>query len=257
MCTLVVSAQRVPGFPLVVVANRDEMLDRASSGPRAWSDGPLRFVAPRDEVAGGTWLGWNEAGVFVGITNRYLGPRDATRASRGSLVVDALAYGSAREIHAAMRRVEPTRFNGFHLVYADEREVLATVSDGRELAQLVLGAGLSIVTERSFGAGDDRGRVRRILASWARVSAGVFDPSRLAHVLAEHDDDPMSATCVHLDDARYGTRSSMILAAPRREPPSAATMLWAGGPPCQTPFGPIALASMFDPAKRAEPVETR
>src|SRR5690606_3427306 len=99
MCTLVVASHVLEGAPLVVVANRDERLGRASSPPRAWAEG---FCAPRDEVAGGTWLGVNPHGVFVGITNRYLGPRDDTRASRGGLVVDALRLGSARAIHDAM-----------------------------------------------------------------------------------------------------------------------------------------------------------
>lgn len=53
-------------------------------------------MAPRDDVAGGTWLGVNAAGVFVGITNRYLGPKDDARVSRGALVTRALALPSAR-----------------------------------------------------------------------------------------------------------------------------------------------------------------
>lgn len=61
MCTLVIAARVVPGSPLVVVANRDELLDRASSPPRLWEE-RTRFVAPRDDVAGGTletYLGAN------------------------------------------------------------------------------------------------------------------------------------------------------------------------------------------------------
>ena len=69
MCTLVVASHVLPDRSLVVVANRDEQLDRASSPPFRWKEG---FFAPRDEVAGGTWLGVNDHGVFVGITNRYL-----------------------------------------------------------------------------------------------------------------------------------------------------------------------------------------
>ena len=74
MCTLVLAAGVFPGASLVIVANRDELLDRPSSPPLRWSEG---FVAPRDDLAGGTWLGINAAGVFVGITNRWLDRRDA------------------------------------------------------------------------------------------------------------------------------------------------------------------------------------
>jgi uncharacterized protein with NRDE domain len=222
MCTLVVAAHVLPDRPLVVVANRDEALDRASSPPFRWPQG---FFAPRDDVAGGTWLGVNDHGVFVGITNRYLGPRDASRASRGELVVRALELPSARAIHDAMRPIDPARYNGFHLVYADERDVLATFADGTTLAQVALGRGMHAVTERSFGAGDDRPRLARIEAAWARGD--------LEKVLTEHDNaDPLAATCVHFPPMNYGTRSAMVLERKR----GAWQMRWAEGPPCVTPF---------------------
>jgi hypothetical protein len=212
----------VPDRPLVVVANRDEQLDRKSSPPQRWNEG---FFAPRDDVAGGTWLGVNDHGVFVGITNRYLGGRDATRASRGEIVVRALGLRSAREIHDAMREIDPARYNGFHLVYADERDVLATFADGAALAQVALGKGLHAITERSFGAGDDRVRLKRILTAW--------DRGDLERLLAEHDaEHPLDATCVHYPPLNYGTRSAMIL----ERKAGTWTMKWAEGPPCVTPF---------------------
>ena len=173
MCTVILAAHVFVGHPLVVLANRDEQLDRASSPPRVWAPrrragGP--FIAPRDDVAGGTWLGVNRAGVFVGITNRFLGPKDPARESRGTLVVDALALGSAREIHEAMAKVPASRHNGFHLVYADEHDVLATASNGTHVAQLTLGRGIHALTERSFGAGDDSPRLARIRAAWSRLA---------------------------------------------------------------------------------------
>ncbi len=263
MCTLVVAARVVPDFPLVIVANRDEQLDRASSPPLRWNGRSGSFVAPRDEVAGGTWLGLNDAGVFVAITNRYLGPRDPTRISRGALVVEALGAASAREIHARVSALDPTSYNGFHLVYADDRDVLATVSDGHELAQLTLGDGLSIVTERGFGAGlrgdGDRRRVQKIERAWDELipPSAPFDPLRATMLLTEHDAaDPLGATCIHLDTLRYGTRSSLVLtiadASSGATPMSRARMLWAEGPPCTTPFFEIDLASMMS----AEPAKT-
>jgi len=256
MCTLVVAARVIPGFPLVIVANRDEQRERASSPPLRWP-GATSFIAPRDDVAGGTWLGLNEAGLFVAITNRFLGPQDPSRTSRGMLVVEALRNRTAREVHAAMSALDPARYNGFHLVYADARDVLATASDGRDLAQLSLGDGVSIVTERSFGAGgrgdDDSRRVAKIHAAWSRLmqSGSSFDPGRATTLLTEHDaNDPLGATCIHLDQLRYGTRSALVLAI--SEPPSSPTaplsrarMLWAEGPPCTTPFTEIDVASVM------------
>lgn len=239
MCTLVVATHVFAGHPVVVVANRDEQLERASSPPRVW---PAGFLAPRDDVAGGTWLGVNRAGVFVGITNRYLGPGDSTRRSRGALVTEALALGSARAIHEALARVPPRRHNGFHLVYADARDTLATISDGADLAQLVLGRGTHVITERSFGAGDDGPRRARIASAWQRLAPrgapAVLELERLSQLLTDHDPgDPLGATCIHLQGIPYGTRSGAALAiAPDRGSGAAIQMLWAEGPPCTTRF---------------------
>lgn len=245
MCTLVVAASVIPGHPLVVIANRDEQLARPSSPPLSWAGG---FLAPRDERAGGTWLGLNRHGVFVGVTNRYLGTQDAERQSRGALVASALERSSARAIHEALATLPADRHNGFHLVYADASDVFATVSDGRHLAQLSLGRGRHVVTERSFGAGDDHVRRARIDAAWSRVVRPAADADgvttaealaeRLTLLLAEHDDaDPLGATCIHLDALGYGTKSGMVLvAAPKLEE---STWLWAEGPPCTTAFTPV------------------
>jgi len=238
MCTLVVAAKVVPGHPLVVVANRDEMKERASSPPMRWA-GRNGAIAPRDEVAGGTWLGLSPSGVFVGITNRFLGPREATRTSRGSIVTAALdAASSAENIHRVMAGLDPTKYNGFHLVYADTKHVLATVSDGSSLMQLSLGDGVSIVTERTFGPGLDRPRIAKIHRAWEQLMAAPFTLDRASKLLTEHDDaDPLGATCIHLDALKYGTRSAMVLSiAPKNAPNNAPEMLWAEGPPCTTAF---------------------
>jgi uncharacterized protein with NRDE domain len=263
MCTVVLAAHVFADHPLVVIANRDEDLDRASSPPRLWpasaaasavgGGGP--FVAPRDDVAGGTWLGVNRAGVFVGITNRYLGPKDPARVSRGTLVLEALALGSARAIHEAMAKVPASRHNGFHLVYADARDVLATASNGTHISQLTLGPGVHALTERSFGAGDDTRRLVRIRAAWSRLSPSrTLDLDRLTQLLTEHDEhDLLAATCIHVPGIRYGTRSGAAVAVaadPNARPRT--RMLWAEGPPCATPFAPVDLSPLDVP----DPVKT-
>ena len=69
MCTLVAGFAPASPLPLWVAANRDELLARPASAPRRWPNEP--FWAPRDEVAGGSWLGLTRAGLFVGVTNRF------------------------------------------------------------------------------------------------------------------------------------------------------------------------------------------
>lgn len=245
MCTVVVQASS-DGNGLLVVANRDEQLSRPSRPPFPWPK--TEFLAPRDEVAGGTWLGLNRHGVFVAITNRYLAMLDKDRRSRGTLVTEALALSSARAIHAHMAGVDAEHFNGFHLVYADREHVFATASDGHRLTQVELGAGRHVLTERSFDAGDDRARRARIERRWrARVDPATSDEARLRamqEVLSEHDPaDPFHGTCIHLGGIDYGTRSALVLQVPHD--PARSAMRWAEGPPCTTPFTPVDLAPLF------------
>jgi uncharacterized protein with NRDE domain len=74
VCTLVAALHHFSGFPLVVGANRDERYDRPASPVQLWQ--AESFVAPRDEAAGGTWLGLNARGLFVGVTNRFGAAKD-------------------------------------------------------------------------------------------------------------------------------------------------------------------------------------
>ena len=130
MCFLVLHHQAHADAPLVLLATRDENYGRSFQAPARWSS-PSGVFAPRDEVAGGTWLGLNAAGLLVGITNRdRLDPQmdlapDALR-SRGQLVLDALRAMSAREALAWVRRhLADCPYAGFHLLLADRSDAYA------------------------------------------------------------------------------------------------------------------------------------
>ena len=90
MCLLVVASQLVPGEPLIVGANRDEVLDRPSTAVTVLDEGPPRVLGGRDEQSGGTWLAVNRDGVCAGLTNQPLGDaKDPTKRSRGELPLAA------------------------------------------------------------------------------------------------------------------------------------------------------------------------
>src|SRR3954463_7097816 len=192
MCTLIAAVRQFPDAPLVVAANRDERLDRAARAPLLWTSGPLPFVAGRDEVGGGTWLGLNRAGLFVGVTNRLGVDRDPARQSRGALVVEALGASSARELHARLAGLEPGRFNAFHLLYADRDGGFVTWSDGAAVKQEALEPGVHVVTERSLG-GDDRARTEPVRALWSGLPPGLVPSTEELFAILRHHrpEDPL------------------------------------------------------------------
>ncbi len=234
MCTLIVSVQPQLSTPLVVAANRDELRSRPAVAPHRWPG--ESFIAPRDEQARGTWLGLNAGGLFVGITNRFPSDRDLNRESRGTLVVEALRAPSAQGLRDSLEHLLPTRFNTFHLLYADASIAFVTWCDGDLIHHRALSPGLHVVTERSLG-GDDHGRTALITQAWPSLEREKGDPtaSALQCLLAQpHPDDPAGGVCVDVPEWNYGTRSSLVLFVGRRVIDS--RWYWAEGRPDVVPF---------------------
>jgi uncharacterized protein with NRDE domain len=242
MCTLVLGLALDRRWPVIVAANRDELLARPAEG---WGlrdpvGAGLRAATPLDLEAGGTWIGLSSRGVFAGLTNFHLRPGEApdrSRRSRGELVPLALSHAGAAQAAEAVRTLDASRWNPFHLVVADGRGGFLWWYDGEEQGLSRLEPGLHVVTERDREGRGVRGD--RLRARWPA------DPTLplLRGLLTDHGDGPArrgaaavagadAATCLHGDPV-YGTRSSAVL---RLAPELAASDLWvAEGRPCVTP----------------------
>src|SRR5437870_11491324 len=223
MCTLVL-LQR-PGELLAVSGNRNELLARPASGPRVEKG----VLAPRDELAHGSWLGLNRHGLFVCVTNRRGAMVDPSRKSRGLLVLEALQARSARGLQDALAELHGDRHNGFHLVYADLSDAFVSWSDGFAVHHLPLAAGqVHVITERSFGAGE-AARERSVAAAFAGLEP---DLRAWLEPMTKHASAPLESACVHADAVGYGTRSSLQLVL---RATGASEALWTDGHPCMNP----------------------
>jgi len=239
VCTLTFAWQVFPDAPLVVAANRDELLDRPSESP-AVREGERRFLAPRDTEAGGTWIGVNDAGVFVGITNRWVDADLARERSRGLLVRDALGCASAEAAGRLIERaVDGTEYGGFNLVVADAAAALLYEYDGSLSVRgfepgvhVVVNVGADGRYEIPAGRADPAERQTaavRALHDRLAVEPGESPTAwrdRAAAALADHD----VGVCVHGDG--FGTRSSSLLIVER----DGVDYRFADGPPCETAF---------------------
>src|SRR5258708_28779529 len=117
MCTLIILRRPGHPWPVVIAANRDEMIDCPWLAPaRHWPDRP-GVVGGLDVLAGGSWLAVNRHGVAAGILNRVgtLGPL-AGRRSRGELVLEAVDHAHASIAAAALRQIEPRPYPPFNLI---------------------------------------------------------------------------------------------------------------------------------------------
>lgn len=250
MCTLILAWQVFDDTPVVVAANRDEAVDRPSTPPGIVEEDPT-VVAPLDERAGGTWIGYNEHGLFVAITNRWTDADLVGNRSRGLLVRDALRCESASEAIAAVTEAtEDDSYEGFNLVVADAEDAALLVWDGR-LSETSFEPGVHVVvnvgTDRSaavpaFDRFDaDTAQERRAIArrqvEAAQRASTVLERSeregpeewldRAVEVLTDHD----FGFCVHRNG--FGTRSSSLV---QLSDDGGASYRFADGAPCENDY---------------------
>lgn len=246
MCTLLVLYRPGADWPVVVGANRDEMLDRPARSPgRHWPDRP-HVIAGLDELGGGSWFGVNDDGVVAGIMNRAnsLGPAAGKR-SRGELVLEALDHAEAAIAAEALTHLNPAAYRAFNLIVADSEQVYwlrHSEIPGERITATALEPGLSMLT--AYDLNDvASARIRRYLPL-ARAAA-VPDPecddwSAWQRLLASRDAEPGHAREGAMNvvtDFGFGTVSSLLLALPARgrcdvEP----RFLYAAGRPDEVPF---------------------
>lgn len=252
MCTLVLYFHVFPDYPIVVAANRDEVLARPSATPMQLWPSPWIYGG-QDLLAGGTWLGVNEHGVAVGILNRQsLVPADSQCRSRGHLCLDALKYDSATTALHALLRQEDHSYNPFNLVMADHSSayVLHNQNGSKGPFTVVsLEPGFHIVTNRDP---NDHAcsRISHFTPQFTEISQSISLQqtslsdlfTSLRHQMATHaapTNEARDGLCIHLDG--YGTCSSTLLAYSRQE--RRYTYHFASGPPCLALYKEVSLPS--------------
>ncbi|MGB0318589.1 MAG: NRDE family protein, partial [Pseudomonadales bacterium] len=118
MCLIAVAYRMLPGWPLLVLANRDEFYARPAAALAPWPDSGL--LAGRDLEAGGTWLGIHPRGRFAAVTNVTEAPLDpAPPASRGALVERFLAGDAPSHGYLEALEAEHDAYRGFNLLTFD------------------------------------------------------------------------------------------------------------------------------------------
>ncbi len=231
MCSLIVLLGVDPEFPILVGANRDEQRRRPSSPPGLFVGQRRRILSPRDQQAGGTWMGVNDALWFAGITNIAGGNRSAAAASRGHLPHLALDQQTFADVVPAVRaEVAAHAYNDFQLLVTDGDRVVVFRHVDRVLRHDPLAERTLVLTnEHALNAlrvdGLDRARAPN-LSPADRLDG-------LAPALL--DQGAASGHPLLKLGVDYGTVSSSLLAIPRHDPTQ---MIWryAAGSPDQAPY---------------------
>jgi len=226
MCTFVILRRPDHQWPVIIGANRDEMIDRPALAPgRHWPDRE-EVVAGMDLLGGGSWLGVNDWGLAAAILNRHgsLGP-DATLRSRGELVLEALDHADAKSAADALAHLNPAAYRAFNLVVADAGGAYwARHADAGASSRIEVRAippGVSMLTAHDLND-ESSARIRRYLPLVRAAPAP--DPERgdwsaWERILASRDSDAETAREGAMNvvtDFGFGTVSSVLLALPAR-----------------------------------------
>lgn len=254
MCLLIVLSRTHPDFPLVVGANRDELLDRPAVPMTVLRERDPCILGGRDELAGGTWLAVNEYGVVAGLTNRPMPDgRDLTKRSRGDLPLFLAEHHSAAEAAASATAIlRPSDYNPCWLLVGDREALFAVDMTGAGSPVVTeLSPGVHILENRSVTAPTPKtAHVRRLLDGIEHAPADAL-VERLGAVLSDHQvpegwqealgtDDTgkevppqVGAPCVHTE--KFGTRWSGIVTVPPDlvQPP---VVRYADGSPCRVGY---------------------
>jgi uncharacterized protein with NRDE domain len=224
MCTVVVLRRPGRDWPLVLAANRDEMIGRPWRAPaRHWPDRP-EVVAGLDELAQGSWLGLNDHGVVAGILNRFgtLGPAPDQR-SRGELVLEALDHADAGDAARALAQIDPRAYRPFNLIVADNRDAFwlrhADPAGREQVTARPLAPGLALIA-----AGDldetETPRLRRYRPRFAAAPApdpGSGDWAAWQALLADDGgtpEDGPTGGMRFVTERGFATVSSALIALP-------------------------------------------
>lgn len=236
MCLLALFYRVVEDAPLVVGANREELYARGGEAPqRTTATGPSRSchaLAGIDPVAGGTWLGVNEHGVLIAVTNRRKTRPPERPRSRGLLARELLAFASAGgATERAARELARNAYDGCNILCADGRGA-TVLQAGDWLRVRPLPPGLHVLTNGDVNDPLDR----RLGYVMGRLGKGHYQAAaECLSALREVCGDPGSeGPPVCLRAADRGTVSSTLLAL--RPPPACSTLLHAQGPPDVTPY---------------------
>lgn len=233
MCLLAIQYRLVPEAPILVAANREEAYDRAWHNPSI-QPGKPRVMCGIDGKAGGTWLGVNQNGLFIGASNRFKFHNPAIPKSRGVLCLELLRANSARHaVDIALEELSANKYEGVNFIIADAESGWAVhADDDTEVVQME--EGLNIIANGDMNdPRDERVKLARRLLTLQTLDSPVKFLAVASKAFARGPVGPDRPSMVHRG-AEKGTVSSTLIALGKK--PRDAIYQFAAGSPDQARY---------------------
>lgn len=225
MCLIVFANRVVPGYELILIANRDEFLKRSTAPLDWWPDHP-GILAGKDLIGGGTWLGVNRKGEWTAITNyREPLPDFPNPPSRGILTRNILENNLTLLSGSVFMNPPPEDYHGFNLLEGN-RSGVGYLSNRSELGPSLLIPGIYGLSNHLLDT--PWPKVQKTKAAFKKaVGQGRVDFAELFDILGDSEEaggeelpqtgvppqweKVLSAAYINAEELGYGTRLRTIL----------------------------------------------
>ena len=233
MCMLAILYRVARNTPILLAANREEFFSRPTQYPKIQPGSP-RVVCGLDRQGGGTWLGINQHGLLVMVTNRARGMAPLAPRSRGLLCRDLLDRRSAREAVAhAEKELQSGRYAGANYLCGDGK-FAAVVYGGHRVEVVELTPGLHTLSNGNLDDVNDARHefVRRMLTLHTLDSPVTF--LAVASRVFSRKPNEEGRRGIVMSGGDFGTVSSTLLSLPRKIQHS--IYQYSDGPPSDRPY---------------------
>ncbi len=130
MCTLVLLYKVLEEYPIIALQNRYAERGSAEIPPMTVRSGKLTVYCPLDARGRGTWIGFNEAGLFVAITDQHTPGWQKGKKSRGLLALSILGECvNAKEALSRALGELPQGYRKCNFIIADFEQAYHLIHD--------------------------------------------------------------------------------------------------------------------------------
>ncbi|MCS7140503.1 MAG: NRDE family protein [Candidatus Nezhaarchaeota archaeon] len=248
MCTLILLYNFLKDFPVIAVHNRYVPVGFREEAPRV-AIGRFKVYHPVDPLRG-TWIGFNEKGLFAAVTDqRTLGAYRARYKSRGLLLIDILSSFSG--VDEALNHLERELIRGEYkrgnFILASSRRAYHVIHDERMEVE-PLSPGFHVVTSLMVREWMDREKIpqsllryvdmrrRRAVELVSRLEPTSIDDliEKLKLIASDHGSEVGRGSICYHSGGRWHMSSSTIVVVSNEL--NRSRILYCRGNPCRGRF---------------------
>jgi len=247
MCTLILLYRFLDDYPIIALHNRYARVGSFEEPP-AISEGRFRAYHPVDSISKGTWIGFNEAGLFVAVTDQHTAEVKRAYRSRGLLLLDILTSfsNSSDALKYLMNELEKGYRKG-NFVLADPKRAFHILNDERT-ESIPIDSGVHIFTnitirdwvrldtvpkDRLMYMKMRRDRAMKLASEIKQTS--IYEViNDLKRIASDHGDEKGRGSICYHNGSEWYMSSSTIMAVSKGI--SNSIILYCRGNPCQSHF---------------------